>query len=849
MFIPNRTRIFLLAIVCLLIANTITVSAQVNTAKPWTYWWWMGGAVNEKDIQHSLREFKRIGIGGVHIIPIYGVKGYEAEFKPFLSDKWMKELAYTLSEAKKLGIGVDLSTGSGWPFGGPNVSEAQSAKKWVLKDGAFTSASTQQKVKRAGPGGTGYVADPFDKNLMQQYLVRFDSAFAKQNVAGLRSMYSDSYEVFGANWTNNFLQEFKKRRGYDFQEVSKIFLDTTNNQQTCLVKMDYQQTLSELLYESYQSWAVWSKQHHFITRYQAHGSPGNLLDLYGLATIPETESFGSSNFTIPLLRVEPGYEPKTFGRPNPLTMKFASSEAGVSGKQLISSETCTWLANHFKVSLSQAKPQIDELFTAGINHVFFHGTTYSPQAEKYPGWLFYASTNWGPSAHFYNELPLLTKYIYNCQSILQNSKPDNDMLIYFPVQDIWADRNSGGYGIHQLDVHHSEAWFGALPFGKLSKELLQKGFSFDYISDRQLDEVKVSQGKIQTAGANYKVIVVPHTTYLPKATLERLMALGKQGATIIFDQSLPQFPMGYANFKENSAAFEKDKAVIAADKTHFPVTSDIVAELKHHGVSQETIANEGLTFIRKKQAGKVVYFIANVSDKFTGGWVNFATAGNMVGYDALNNKKFGMATRKSNGKTQYYLSLLPGQSCFVMQGAGTVPVESLPKAYNAYPVNTTWQLQFLGGRPGYHKTFKLDTLQSWTALSDTAAFYTGTAKYTGTVNVPAGVSAKKDLMIDLGTVNESAVVKINGKTVGTAWAIPFRLKIPAGVLLAGKNTLEITVTNLSSNYMKVYDKQHPEWKKFYDANIVDITYTPFDTSKWPVMPSGLSTNNVRILYR
>jgi hypothetical protein len=221
----------------------------------------------------------------------------------------------------------------------------------------------------------------------------------------------------------------------------------------------------------------------------------------------------------------------------------------------------------------------------------------------------------------------------------------------------------------------------------------------------------------------------------------------------------------------------------------------------------------------------------------------------MLGYDALNNKKFGMATRKSNGKTQYYLSLLPGQSCFVMQGAGTAPVESLPKAYAAYPVKTTWQLQFLGGRPDYHKSFKLDTLQSWTALSDTAAFYTGTAKYTGTVNVPAGVSAKKDLMIDLGTVNESAVVKINGKTIGTAWSIPFRLRVPAGVLLAGKNTLEITVTNLSSNYMKVYDKQHPEWKKFYDANIVDITYTPFDTSKWPVMPSGLSTNNMRILYR
>ncbi|MES2275677.1 MAG: glycosyl hydrolase [Bacteroidota bacterium] len=849
MSILKHTRIFLLAMACLIIVHT-TVSAQVSTAKPWTYWWWMGGAVNQKDIEHSLLEFKRIGIGGVHIIPIYGVKGYEADFKPFLGDKWVQQLAYTLAEAKKLGLGVDLSTGSGWPFGGPNVSEAQSAKKWVIKDGAFASASTQQKVKRAGPGGTGYVADPFDKNLMQQYLVRFDSAFARQNMAGLRAMYSDSYEVFGANWTNNFLQEFKNRRGYDLQQVSNLFLDSTNNPQSRLIKIDYQQTLSELLYESYQSWVAWSAQHHFITRYQAHGSPGNLLDLYSLATIPETESFGSSNFTIPLLRVEPGYEPKTFGRPNPLTMKFASSAAGVSGKRLISSETGTWLANHFKVSLSQAKPQIDELFTAGVNHVFFHGTTYSPQAEKYPGWLFYASTNWGPSAHFYKELPLLTKYIYNCQSILQNSKPDNDVLVYFPIQDIWADKNSGNYGIHQLDVHHSDAWFGALPFGKLSRELLQKGFSFDYISDNQLNDIKVNQGKIQTAGASYKVIVVPNTIYLPKATLDRLLALGKQGATIIFDQSLPKMPIGYANFNDNSAAFEKEKQAMEADKTHFLVTNNMESELIRHGVSQEMIAGEGLTFIRKKQVGKTVYFITNLSNKFSGQWVTFGSGSSVLsGYDALNDKKFGLATRKNKGKTQYYLSLLPGQSCFVMEGANTAPVESMPKTYAAYPLNTNWQLQFLGGRPDYHKTFKLDTLQSWTTLSDTAAIYTGSAKYTGMINIPANVLAKKDLMIDLGTVNESANVKINGKAIGTAWAIPFRLKVPANVLVAGKNTLEITVTNLSSNYMKVYDKQHPEWKKFYDANIVDITYQPFDTSKWPVMPSGLSTNSVRLLYR
>lgn len=444
MTILYRTRILLLATACLFLAKT-TVHAQVSTAKPWTFWWWMGSAVNDKDLLHSLQQFKQAGIGGVHIIPIYGVKGYEKQFQPFLGEKWMHSLAYTVAEAKKLGLGVDMTTGTGWPFGGPNVSEAQSAKKWEFKDGQFVAVSTRQKVKRAAPGGQGFVADPFDKNLMGQYLMRFDSAFAGKNIP-LRGAYCDSYEVYGANWTTNFLDEFKKRRGYDLRTVAKIFIDSARDQPTTLIKMDYQQTLSELLYDSFKTWTDWAAKHHQLTRYQAHGSPGNILDLYALATIPETEAFGSSNFKIPGLRVEPDYPAERSGRPNPLMMKFASSEAGVSGKQLVSSETCTWLANHFKVSLSQAKPQVDELFAAGINHVFFHGTTYSPQDEKYPGWLFYASTNFGPTSHFYKEFPLLNKYIFNCQRILQTSKPDNDVLVYFPIQEVWADQATATAG-------------------------------------------------------------------------------------------------------------------------------------------------------------------------------------------------------------------------------------------------------------------------------------------------------------------------------------------------------------------------------------------------------------------
>lgn len=847
----NRFKLLTCFLFCLLFFGNAAYSQQINTEKPWTFWWWMGNAVNEKDIKYNLINFKNAGVGGVHIIPIYGVKGTDKQFLPFLGTKYMQMVKYTIAEAKKLGLGVDMTTGTGWPFGGPNINEAESAEKWVYNNGQFSGTSTKQLVKRAAPGGAGLVLDPFSASIMKHYLERFDSAFAKGN-SGLRGMYQDSYEVYGANWSANFLQEFKKRRGYDLNSVAKIFLDSTDNAEGRLVKMDYQQTLSEMLYDGNKVWTTWSAKHKLITRYQAHGSPGNLLDLYSLASVPETEAFGSSNIPIPGLRVDHDYRDWSSGRPNPLLMKFASSASDLYGKKLTSSETFTWLANHFKVSLSQAKPQADEVFTAGINHIFFHGTTYSPRNDPYPGWLFYASTNFGPSSHFYKQLPLFTKYIQNCQHILQNSKPDNDMLVYFPIQDIWAEQGGKLSTAYQLDAHHTETWLNSHAFGKLCTELKKDGYSFDYASDRVLNNLKVSGGKLVATGSTYKVLVVPACNYMPLTTIERLLQLGKQGATIIFENNLPKEVMGYADHQTKKRAFESTKDQIKTDDNHFVLTSNVEKALNNKSVSQEMIGGEGLSFIRKTQNGRKVYFISNLADQFKEGWVNLTAgdAAHLSGYDPLTGRKFNFAGRTKGGQAQIWLQLLPGQSSFIMQDAAAhLVTAAAPKDYVAFKVDIKWKLQFLEGRPAYHESFNIDTLQSWTNVSDTAKFYTGTACYSASFVAPKSVTDKKDLVIDLGMVNESASVKINGKLIGTAWSIPFQLKIPSGVLVAGKNTIEIVATNLSANYMRVYDKQHPEWKKFYDINIADITYTPFDASRWPIMPSGISTNNLKILCR
>ncbi|WP_229598124.1 glycosyl hydrolase [Runella aurantiaca] len=830
--------------------NTTPRSFQTNTAKPWTYWWWMGSTVTSSDITWQLENFAKAGLGGVHIIPIYGVKGLEKEAISYLSPQWMQMLTHTVREGKRLGLGVDMTTGTGWPFGGPNVTPDMAAKKWQYTNGQLQSVLTKQAVKRAATGGAGLVLDPFAVDAIPKYVQRFDSAFA--TIKDLpRAMYNDSYEVYGANWTDDFLNEFKKRRGYDLQSQWGAFTDTT----TALVKIDYHQTLSELLAENYaKKWTDWSRQKGFVTRYQAHGSPGNLLDLYALSDIPETESFGSSRFPIKGLRVDDQYEVDRYGTPNPLAMKFASSAAHLTGKKLVSSESTTWLANHFKVSLSQIKPQLDELFTAGINHIFYHGTTYSPKNADYPGWLFYASTNYGINSHFWKHYPRLNQYVERCQTILQNSQPDNDLLVYFPIHDLWATQARASGGIHLLEVHHVDKWLLKLPFGQLGEWLWNNGFAFDFVSDNQLQQFKPN------ASGKYKTLLVPATTYLPETTLTRLGELTKMGVKVIFMEHLPKQPTGFHEQKERNEAFQKVLQTWTGQS--FPSLQGLEILLTSANLRQETWAKEGLKYIRKVQGSKVVYFIANQDQKFSEGWITLSTPAKKIGlYQPLTDKTALLPMKIEGGKTQVYLKLLSGESCFLMLdtnvGEGSAAPAYRPAVSNAKPVRQrgpvladikttalqgTWKLEFIEGKPYLPKATTLTQLRSWASLSDSASYFSGTARYSLTFDLPKGFSPTQKLTLDLGDVREVADVTLNGKKIGTTWSLPFRLDIPANTLKNKQNRIVIEVTNLSANYMRLRDTQQPEWKKFQEINMVDIQYKPFNAARWTPMPSGLVGN-------
>ena len=128
-----------------------------SEAQPWTRWWWHGSEVTKADLTAQMEQYAAAGLGGLEITPIYGVRGEEDKFINYLTPQWMDMLEHVLREADRLGMGIDIATGNGWPFGGPWVDATAACKNFViqtyqLKAGESLSqpvAYTQRPMVRA----------------------------------------------------------------------------------------------------------------------------------------------------------------------------------------------------------------------------------------------------------------------------------------------------------------------------------------------------------------------------------------------------------------------------------------------------------------------------------------------------------------------------------------------------------------------------------------------------------------------------------------------------------------------------------------------------------------------------
>jgi alpha-L-rhamnosidase len=239
-------------------------------------WWWFGPSVTRQELDRELTTMADSGIGGVEVAYVYPLATAVTEFG---SDAFLADLRFAAERAHELGLSFDLTLGSGWSFGGPHISTELAARQlhWERREigpgplevpvvsawpgdeliTAYVGAGslqepptshhrlpvddgrilidagtgprvvllayarlTGQNVKRAALGAEGPVLDHYSAAATEAHLRAVGDPMLDAVPADLvGSVFCDSLEAYGADWTHALPAEFGRRRGYDLLPV------------------------------------------------------------------------------------------------------------------------------------------------------------------------------------------------------------------------------------------------------------------------------------------------------------------------------------------------------------------------------------------------------------------------------------------------------------------------------------------------------------------------------------------------------------------------------------------------------------------------------------------------------
>jgi len=655
----------------------------------------------------------------------------------------------------------------------------------------FLDSPTGQLVKRPTIGMEGPVLDHHSREAMALFLRaagdRVMNALASEGAPPFHSVFCDSLEVYGADWTKDFLVEFEKRRGYDLAPyLPALFHDA--GELTPHVRHDAHLTLSELNLDYFFAPLVaWAEARGMQARIQAHGAPGDVMQAYGRAHIPEGENiFLGDRYQVNLRH-----------------RRLASSAAHLYGKPLASSETYTWLRTPlFVTTLEQMKPATDAVLLDGLNHIVNHGYSYSPPQAGEPGWSFYASTEANHTNTWWRHYPHLTRYIQRTCALLQTGVAVNPVAVYLPVPDLFAQFGAGG--LH-IDVEAERLLDAGLLMG-----LRQAGYDFDMIHDHALASLaRVEAGELCAGTARYRVVIVPSARFMPPESAARLAELVRAGGHVIFVERLPEGAAGLSDREargervrrelhglsavaDRAAALARLEAVLQPD---FEIVGPSVEQAEAHKAAVENVG-----FVHRRLGACDYYFVANVSRHTQDLRVRFAAShrsperldpetgavSSPLAYDYV--------TTGGRTSTEVALHLDPFESCFVAFGTS----RERPRRRASRRVVSDDPAPLVLAGPwtlalGERAPLTLDGLRTWTELAAARGF-SGWGTYETDFEAP-GLPSDVEWMIDLGTVHETAEVTLNGASLGAAWKGLRRLACgPA--LRPGHNHLRVEVANL-----------------------------------------------------
>jgi hypothetical protein len=850
-----------------------------DEARPMVRWWWFGSAVEPKGLAREIAAMKAGGFGGFEIQPVYALSldNPETGLKnlDYLSPEFLKAVSFANDEGHRQGMRVDVTMGSGWPYGGPHIGideasaqirlariplpsgatdaalpDVGAGEKLIavfVADGvdqavagasakavpfdakrprvsvapagadrtilAFVQSRTGQQLKRPGPGGEGFVLDHMNEAAVRDHLAKVGEPLLKAfGDKPPYAIFSDSLEVYGADWTPDLLVEFQKRRGYDLTpHLPALYFDGS---EADAIRNDWGKTLSELTDERYLNpIAAWAKQHNTRFRSQTYGLPPVSLSSNALVDLAEGEGANWRAFT---------------------STRWASSANHIYGKPVTSAESWTWLHSPaFRATPIDIKVEGDLLLLQGVNQFIAHGWPYTPSSVAEPGWAFYAAAVFNDHNPWYPVMPDVTRYFQRMSDLLRRGEPVSDVAILIPTEDAFAGVRPGQATVNgQMQRYITPA---------LTAQVLDAGYSFDYVDDASIAKLGLKQ----------KVLILPRVNRISPEGYQRIADYVAKGGKVIAVDRVPETAPGLADAAEKTAQVRAIGAKLfaqgAANATQV-AEAGVGAALKAATAPDLVGGTPALGFVHRRLSDGDLYFVANTSSAPVEAKLSFRDQKRKAQWwDAVTGKAYAWTP----GST---VSLAPYESrVFVFGAAADAPTTAPAKAKaGAQPIDlsTGWTVAFKdGGAKPVSLPFRWD--------QDVATrFYSGEAAFKRTVTVTAAQIAAGQTWLDFGEakataaapgrqaarpialveapIRDAAEVFVNGKRVGALWTPPFRLDL-AGYLQPGDNAIEVRVTNTAINGLA--GRAAPDYR------LLNLRYgerfQPQDTANPQPLPSGI----------
>jgi hypothetical protein len=681
-------------------------------------------------------------------------------------------------------------------------------------------------VINGAPGATGPALNHLDRSSVEKYLNHMSDAIQNRigPLAGnIRSLFTDSMELEGANWCRDMAEHFKSRNGYDIMPYLPFVMYKTGGmgavegydygvklsdelkEMTQRMYYDMCVTKAEMFCDRFcQAFVDWCHKLKVKARAQAYGQGFFPLDSSLLYDIPEGESW-TTNWLQHRIGEEMSNEDYRRGRAYTMINKYVSSAGHLSGKRLISAEEMTNTYRVFNMTLEFLKIGCDMNAIAGITHSVFHGFNYSPLEAPFPGWLRYGAfynerNNWWPYFKYFNA------YRTRVSGMLINADMYADIAILPPVADMWTTMGM-----------QNEPFPATInvPYQTFLWEAMHKtGNGTDYVSEPVIQNATVRKGWLCYGKRRYNSLFLIEVERMNPETLAKLYEFVTSGGRVFCIEKYPQWSLGWHNHKERDRQVEDWVSKLKKIPDRFillrkPEDNDFV---RWYPSVQKEYNLKPFVTINKPNP----YFMVNRYIRDDGSEFFFFVNSHMHNSHEtiitfpkeITNKRFAWIWDAVDGK-RYRIKLAADGSFNLYLG----PADSRIIVFdNETSEGEEWKLLPLTGADSR-------TLESWDvefrhSLEDKTEkthFHvledlknTQFIDFTGTVVYQTKVHIEKpqDSILNLGKTWSVSIVKVNGHDCGISWFGNRLHRIPADYMKSGENEIEVQVVTTMGNYLQ-----------------------------------------------